>query len=75
MSGSTPENPPDKKPPEVKKKSSMGAWVTPALFIMIAIIILWFSLLIIACVQVGSQCSCVPICSGDMWYNMLIGSF
>ena len=76
MSGSPEEKTPDQKPhEEVKKKSGRGSWITPALFVMIAVILLMLALLIIAGLQVGFQCCCVPVCSGEMWYNCLFGSF
>jgi hypothetical protein len=69
MSGTTPQNyaiePPKKKPD----------WVTPGLFGLIFVILFMIVLLIIAYLQVGSQCCCVPACYGQLSYNSTVGGF
>lgn len=55
-------------------KTPKGKWLTPLFFVLIFIILVFLSCLLIAYSQVGSQCSSVPVSSGEMWYECAFGS-
>lgn len=57
-----------------KKEKKERKWLTPLLFGMIACIVTFFIILVLAYFRVGSTLCCVPYCSGEMWYDCTIGA-
>ena len=56
------------------KKNCDCKWMTMMFWVMIFFILLFLATLLISCSEVGSVCSPVPVCSGEMWYDCMIGS-
>lgn len=59
---------------EEKPEKEKPKWMTFKFFVMIAAIIFFFSIIILAYFKVGCTCCCVPYCSGEMWYDCTIGA-
>lgn len=58
-------------PVEQKKENK---FITPLFFVVIFLVLFTFIILALAYSQAGCQCCSVAVCSGDLWYNCIVGS-